>query len=322
MKTKIALLLVLVTAGLCLANARRCNNNPPVPDGLNAPPVFIRGDMQELIVLESTARLDKGLVPECSGLVRSKKYPGIFWTLSDSGAAPNIVAIRADGSIVKPPGASVGYQGIRVKGASNVDWEAICIDHQGRLIIADTGNNANARHNLALFVFPEPDPQKDTETEAVLRIPVKFARQKQFPDPRKRYDCEAIFTHGNELYALTKRRKDTWTELHRLKYTNGGEGEFIPVAAFNSRGMVTDAATSPDGRRLVVLTYHNVWLFELPAAGADAVLSGPAWYARLQFPLNAWQVEAITFLDDSRILIGSEQGMLYTLELSRLAKIQ
>ncbi|MDR2512333.1 MAG: hypothetical protein LBD01_00795 [Puniceicoccales bacterium] len=309
-------------AGLLLYTRRHSDEQETGSKGLEAPQMLIPGEAKELLPLESSAQLDTKLVRECSGFARSRKYPEIYWTISDSGAPPNIYAMRADGSIIKPPGAGKNYQGIRVKGATNIDWEAICLGHDGRLIVADTGNNTNSRQNLALYIFPEPDPQKDAETETAHRVPVKFEQQEQFPDPQKRYDCEAIFSHGNELYAFTKRRKDTWTVLHRLKHSSAGVAVFTPVTAFNSRGMVTDAATSPDEHRLVVLTYHGIWLFELSPAGTPNPLSGPAWYARLQFPLNTWQVEAVAFEDDSHLLIGSEQGALYKLELSRLSKMR
>jgi hypothetical protein len=102
----------------------------------------------------------------------------------------------------------------------------------------------------------------------------------------------------------------------------GRQGVFTPVAAFDARGLVTDAAVSPNGRRLAVLTYHNVWLFTLPAESFDkngapnTPISEPVNYYPVQFPFDNWQAEGIAFIDDNRVLIGAEQGGLFTLDFS------
>jgi hypothetical protein len=215
-----------------------------------------------------------------------------------------------------------------------VDWEAVTVDNLGRVIVADLGNNRSNRRNLCLLVFPEPDPLRDT-TVTPRRIPVRHAGQTEFPDPLRRFDCEAVFIWNNKIHALTKRRSDTWTVLNRLQMQPDGSGVFHPVTSFNSLGMVTDAAVSPDGRHLAILTYHNVWVFSLPApppANTEAPatpsatgphpLSGAVFYRPLQFPLECWQVEAITFTDNEHLLIAAEQGALYTLTLNQLKKVR
>jgi hypothetical protein len=271
--------------------------------------------------LKRSASFDKRLLPECSGLAASKKYPGVFWAISDSGNAPCIVALRADGSIVKPPNAPQSYKGITLTGVSNVDWEAITVDTAtGRLIVADIGNNGSRRRNLRLIVFPEPDPLRDT-TVSPKKIAVRHAQQKVFPDPLLRFDCEAIFLWNNKIYTLTKRLPDTWTVLCVLQIQPDGSGVFHPVTSFNSLGMVTDAAVSPDGRRLAILTYHNIWAFFPPADAANP-LSGNVFFRPIQVPLESWQVEAIAFTDNEHLIIASEQGDIYPITLKQMKKIR
>jgi hypothetical protein len=81
--------------------------------------------------------------------------------------------------------------------------------------------------------------------------------------------------------------------------------------------MVTDAAVSPDGKRLAVLTYTFLWVFDLPATG-EAFFSGPARSAPLSLPALSWQVEGCSWLDDATLLLGSEQGDLFRLPLAAL----
>src|SRR5688500_11577539 len=45
-------------------------------------------------------RLDSRAIPESSGVVASRKHPGVFWTHSDSGNGPAIFAVSRDGTLL------------------------------------------------------------------------------------------------------------------------------------------------------------------------------------------------------------------------------
>ncbi len=267
-------------------------------------------------------KLDKNLVPECSGLAASKRFPGVFWTLSDSGDAPRIVAVNAYGDTVRPAEDNGGYTGIHVSGAKNVDWEALVVDPSGGLIIGDFGNNLSRRQDLCLYVVPsEPDPRKDVSTVKARRVPFRFVDQAEFPDPKKNHDVEAMFCHDGGVYVFTKHWTDTDSELHRVDMT---ANETTPrpttlIATFAALGMVTDAAVSPDGRRLAVLTYTGLWVFALPPRGSMAnPISGKALFRPLGMLLRSWQIEAVSFADDDTLLVGCEEGDLYKVQVSDL----
>jgi len=68
--------------------------------------------------LELLGRLDGRLIPEASGIVKSRRYPGIYWVHNDSGNPSLIFAIRGDGRIVRQ---------FRLE-VPNIDWEDIAID--------------------------------------------------------------------------------------------------------------------------------------------------------------------------------------------------
>ncbi len=264
--------------------------------------------------LRAVGKLDPKLVPECSALWPSRRQPGLFWTLSDSGAKPVLVPVRADGSKVFTP---KGYaQGVTLTGATNVDWEALAGDEDGNLIVGDVGNNVSRRKELAFYVCPEPSP----EAEAVPARKITFAwpDQTAFPDPELAHDCEAMFFLRGKLYLLTKHRRDTLTDLWRADLpATGGRATLTKLARFDVGGMVTDACLSPDRTRLAVLTYRNVWVFDLPAAGED-FFRGRAVHATLSPPVLSFQLEGCAWADPTHLLIGSEQGDLFRVALADL----
>ncbi len=295
-----------------------CPEETPAPAGI--PVEAIDAGDSDVLEPARTGTLDRRLVRECSGFAASKKFPGIFWTLSDSENSATVVAIRADGTVVKPANAGANYRGIEVKGARNIDWESLVLDGKNNLIICDTGNNRSARKNLRLLVAPEPDPRKDVSISPRV-VPVRFSDQISFPDKKKRYDCEATFVWNDAIYCLTKRWTDTWTVLYRMEMQADGSGLFKPVTCFDSRGLVTDAAISPDGRMLAILTYKQIWVFILPKSGVNP-LAGSVLTRPLQFPGTSWQVEAVAFSGNDKLLVGCEEGDLYTIDVSRLAKVR
>src|SRR3954452_480338 len=81
--------------------------------------------------VEKLGRFDHRGIAEPSGIVASRKNPGIFWVHNDSGNPPVLFAVKRDGKLVRE---------YRVE-AVNLDWEDIAIDDAGHLYIGDIGNN-------------------------------------------------------------------------------------------------------------------------------------------------------------------------------------
>jgi hypothetical protein len=184
--------------------------------GGDVPRVIREVPEMEPFQLQSCGKLDKKIVPECSALWASQQNPGVFWTLSDSGNKPEIVPIRADGSL------AWGTKGITIKGAKNNDWEALTGDADGDMVVADVGNNISNRHQLSLYLFKEPKSPL-SEVSDFKTISFIWPDQKEFPDPDLKYDCESIFKIKDKIYLLTKHRRDTFTELWRIDISKSNE---------------------------------------------------------------------------------------------------
>ena len=285
--------------------------------GLGAEPEVIRRAVPAMpaIELKSSGKLNLKLVPECSALWASPSRPGVFWTLSDSGAKTAITPIRADGTLV--PVARSFWGTVTLKGAGNVDWEAVTGDAAGNMIVGDVGNNVSRRKELALYLFKEPAPGV-TEVAEVRKVTFVWPDQTAFPDPELSHDCEAMFLLRGKLYLLTKHRRDTLTDLWRADIPAAGERATLTMLArFDVGGMVTDACLSPDQKRLAILTYRNVWVFDVPAVGED-FFRAPALHAPISPPMLSFQVEGCSWVDDGHLLLGSEQGDLFRVALTDL----
>ncbi len=269
----------------------------------------------EVLDLRSSGKLNLKAVPECSALWASVKHPGVFWTLSDSGSRPEIVPIFADGGLAN------GRGGIALRGVKNIDWEAMTGDAEGNLMVVDAGNNISTRKELFIYIFKEPDLLAKEITE-VRRVSFAWPDQVAFPDPDLSHDCEAVFIANGKVYLLTKHRRDTLTDLWCVEIPASGErANLRKVARFDVQGMVTDASISPDGKSLAILTYRNVWVFQLPVSGED-FFHEPAKFCLINPPMQSWQVEGCAWLNARTLIIGSEQGDLYTIPVSQLSDVK
>jgi hypothetical protein len=114
-------------------------------------------------------------VNESSGLVVSRRTPGVFWTHNDSGDGPNLFATDRKGR-------SLGR--FTVTGATNVDWEDIAAGPQrsesATLYVGDIGDNGGNRNDTAVYRVREPkiDPAKlaqTGETAPAERLPFRYA---------------------------------------------------------------------------------------------------------------------------------------------------
>ncbi len=234
------------------------------------------------------ATIDTQVVREPSGIVKSRRHPGIYWTHGDSGTSPCIFAFRDTGEVVAT---------VRLSGAPNSDWEDIAIDNQGNLYIGDIGNNRQIFPARFIYILPEPDPT------APHPGPVPWSRRWKFKYPKERFNAESLYVRDGHMYILNVGEKEKPT-IYRLAPTAEDECELETVAHLPV-WMAQGADVSPDGRWLVVCTGAAAWLAELDDEGRpreDRKL--------LQIRYPQCSAEACCF-DGDDILILTEKGALY-----------
>ncbi|MCC7264570.1 MAG: hypothetical protein IT369_18815 [Candidatus Latescibacteria bacterium] len=228
-------------------------------------------------------------IEESSGLALSQRYPGVYWTLNDSGNPPVLYATRPDGSLINE---------FPVQGAENRDWEALALDKQGRLWIGEIGNNSRRREDLCVYVVAEPDPYTTATLPVLARYTYRY--------PAENVDAEGLFISGGLPYLLSKEQDRA--VLYRFPALHPDEQVVLQrLGEAHEARLVTDAALSRDGTRLALCTYDRVWIYEGKAGDPAALIAAKPWSLAHDFA-----VEANAF-DDYDLVLTSEERSLYRL---------
>lgn len=262
-------------------------------------PAALRAQAPSVRVL-STGVLAERRLTESSGVVASRRHPGIYWTINDSGNGPGLFATDSSGRAVAA---------LLVRGAANVDWEDLatgpCADGSPCLYIGDIGDNRARRSRLVVYRLAEPDIGGPSSTAPVLDSLVL-----RYPD--RPHDAEALaVTRDGWLLVITK---DTSGPPRLYRAALAGEGAErrlervgdLPVATSVLRGrLVTGADISPDGRWLALRTYVSIHLFRVGEGGRLTPRTDPNG---LLIPAVETQGEAIAFDGNDVLVLTSERG--------------
>ena len=257
------------------------------------------------------ATLADRAVRESSGVVASRRNPGLFWTHNDSGDGPFVYAFdragRARGTF-------------RVSGAQARDWEDIAAgpgpaQGQTYLYVGDIGDNDREREFVVVYRFPEPEAAADEpaaggaaavrETQPAEAIRVKY--------PDGAHNAEALLVHPQtgDLYVVTKTARSADVYKLAAPYAAGEVRTFTHVATLRGPdffgALVTGGDVSPDGTRVALCDYAQGYELTLPggAKGFDDIWTQKP--AAVPLGLRA-QGESVCYrLDGAALLATSEK---------------
>ncbi|MDQ3946869.1 MAG: hypothetical protein M3357_17270, partial [Actinomycetota bacterium] len=186
-------------------------------------------------------------VGEGSGMAASRRYPGVYWVVRDSGhpAAINAVRIGADGLVTT--------REILVDNAANGDWEEVNYtigqDGRARLWVVDNGGSIK---NRKIYEILEPDPDTTTHVQAVAEY--RWA----YPDGS--YNTEASFMSRGFLVVVTK----TTPHARMYRFETLSPGVVNRPTYIGHLGNSKDVSVvrqSPDGQLLVTASHELVHLY-------------------------------------------------------------
>ena len=256
------------------------------------------------------AELADDRIREASGIAASRRTPGLYYIHNDSGDAARVFLVDREGTTVAT---------LELTGAAHRDYEDIAIAPGASpgtfdVCVADIGDNAELRSEVAIYRFAEVDPA-DLSESAVSVPTTKFAfRYKDGP-----HNAEAFVVHPQtgDGYVLTKRsdgRSDVyllaapWTAEERVTIPRIATLR-LPESVIPLLTIVTGADISPDGRRLSTRSYIGGWEWTLAAEVGPEQFTSIFDTAPVGLRLAAeFQGEAIAYSADGGALVTvSEQ---------------
>lgn len=261
-------------------------------------------------------RVDSPALDEVSGMVASRKSPGVLFVHNDSGDSARFFALDRAGHLL----AEVSYAAPFVL---DVEELALGPAPQGGsfLYLADTGNNfarsgrGIPRGSVSLYRVAEPEVSLSARgakltANAPLRIELRF--------PESAHDVEAFFVdpRSGDAFLITKeddgaslvlRAPAAELDAGKVMLQPAGRLAFGTLSLPGNK-MPTAADVSEDGSQLLVRTYSSVFLFERrPGESVNAALARTP--RQLASPAEQ-QGEAITFVPGEPAFLTLSEGML------------
>ena len=221
---------------------------------------------------------------ECSGIDTSMIRDDLLWAINDSGDGPYLYALGIDGR---------DRGQVKIIGAVNRDWEDLATfkwRNRPMILVADVGDNRQRYGLYRLYVVEEPVFSGETISSAA---DAKVAWTVTFRYPDRNHDAEAVGVDpiNGQILVLTKRDTPPLLFSLPLKPENLAQPvvakrvaamDRIPAPTSDDllypygqyRCLPTAMDLSPDGLKMVILTYKHAYLFD--RTGGDTWQSIPS----------------------------------------------
>jgi hypothetical protein len=223
------------------------------------------------LTASTTGQVANASVVEASGIAASRLVDDVYWVHNDSGNAAEVYAIGGDGR-------DLGTY--TVSNATNQDWEDIAVGPGPvagvpYLYLADIGDNAKARENVAVYRVPEPTVNPAAPTGGTLT-----AEKLTFTYPDGAHDAEAFVVDpvSGDLFVITKAIGGAQVFRAPAGLAAGSTTMLTQVATV-SLGFLVDVVTgadvSPSGDTIALRTYTSVLMYQrLPNQPLASAFSG------------------------------------------------
>jgi hypothetical protein len=266
-------------------------------------------------------RIINPAISEVSGITPCHAAADLWWVHNDSGDQARLYLIDSKGELKGR---------FAVAGARNRDWEDIASgpgrDGRPALYIADMGDNSLNRDDLTMYRVSEPRVSPDKLNSAATET-TETAEAFPFRYPDGRHNAEALFVdpETGRPYIVTKTMQPPGGVYRFPMPLQAG----TPVVLEKLSGsavdrlsrllLVTGAAASPDGKRVVVRTYLSAFEIRRAATGGfETIFDSPVTDIKLP---RERQGEAITYsVDGQSILTTSEAIPAPIYQLKRIGE--
>lgn len=263
------------------------------------------------------AQLDSVALPgkahETSGLTPSSRGPRWLWTINDSDNGPELIELSTAGKLGRI---------LAVKGATNIDWEAIASQTIGAkrfLYIGDVGGNSLADRR-DFVVYRVEEPKSGSRVQSIEARAIRF----RYKDGQN-HDCESIYVSpgAQSIFLITKppSRREV-AELYRIVNPDPSRQNIaVPVKVVDLVGMergaaITDMSVNKTGKLLSLLSDNKCYTFVLTRP-FDITSFDPVHPTRI-VELDLRQAEGLCYGSSSELYITSESRDNHPAMLIRL----
>ena len=187
-------------------------------------------------------RLEDSRITESSGLARSTYARGVLWTHGDSGDSARIFAVGRRGNTKAV---------VRLRGATNVDFEDISTGRGHSLWVGDIGDDKWDRPHVTVYKMREPERLRSRYVRTT-------AYRLAFPDgPR---NAEALLVHPKtgRLYVVSKQEQNAGVYAAPTELSETRVNTMRRIA--DAPASVTAGTFSPDGQDVVMTDYDQVFV--------------------------------------------------------------
>jgi hypothetical protein len=198
---------------------------------------------------------------ETSGIAVSRTYPSVIWAHNDSGAEAIVYALATDGTLLSTH---------RIGDAFPLDMEDIAIGPGpdpsiDYLYVADIGDNLHFRPDVLVYRIPEPDPFTDGTSSGVEKIRLTY------PEIGINSEALAVDPVTGDLFLFEKTSSEP-VAIYVARAESVALDEPPPLELVGTLGIeagsqVTGADVSPNGDRIALRGYEEIWVW--PRADAD-----------------------------------------------------
>ncbi len=236
-------------SGLRLTVAITLLSSVPLPPGSFARmPTFASG--------KQVGTLQSDLITEASGIVASRKNPGVLWVHNDSGDSARVFVINAEGVLLAI---------CHIEKANLRDWEDIAIGpgpdpNEDYLYIGDIGDNQARHSSVTIYRVPEPkvDPNR---SDARAKIGPAEAIELEYPDGPKDAETLMVDPWTGDIYIISKR--ELRSRVYRAAYPQSTEKPTVmTLVATLPWGLAVAGDISRDGRLVIVRGPFNASIWE------------------------------------------------------------
>ena len=178
-----------------------------------------------------TGRIQESELVEASGLQASHRYPGVYYSIQDSGQPANVYSVLYNGEAIGK---------IDLEGIEQHDWEDITMmEYNGidYIYVGDIGNNYDGHcrginyEDMAIYRFPEPELSRyknGVATVPASEITIMTLKNPNMPtecDDRTKQDFETLMADqfSGDVYLVQKNHYGSDVSLYKFTPTRDSE---------------------------------------------------------------------------------------------------